>query len=108
TAVDEVSFELAEGAILGIIGPNGAGKTTLFNVVSGLHPATSGRVAFYGKDISALPPHAIVAEGIARTFQTSRLFQDLSVLDNVIIGMHTRTRTGVFDAIFRPWAARRE
>jgi branched-chain amino acid transport system ATP-binding protein len=108
TALRDVSLVLPPGYVLGVIGPNGAGKSTLLNLVTGIFPVTSGRMLFQGRDIRGLPPHRIVAQGIARTFQTSRLFSDLSVLDNVIIGMHTKTRTSVLDALFRRGAARRE
>lgn len=107
-ALNDVSFALDKGSVLAVIGPNGAGKSTLFNVVTGVYRPTSGRVLFDGADITGKPSYEVVERGIARTFQSSRLFGDLSVLDNVIIGMHTRTRTGVLDALFRPGAARRE
>ncbi len=107
-ALNEVSFTLEKGAVLAVIGPNGAGKSTLFNVVTGVYRPTSGRITFDGADITGMPSYEVVERGIGRTFQSSRLFGDLSVLDNVIIGMHTRTRTGVLDALFRPGASRRE
>jgi len=100
-AMAEVSFNLARGEILGIIGPNGAGKSTLLNIISGIYIPSSGEVRLEGQRLNGLPAHRIVKRGIARTFQSSRLFGDLSVLDNVIIGRHTHTRSGVFDAIFR-------
>ena len=107
-ALNDVSFSLEKGSVLAVIGPNGAGKTTLFNVVTGVYKPTSGRVTFDGADITGKPSYKVVQRGIARTFQSSRLFSDLSVLDNVIIGMHTRTKTGVLEALFRPRASRRE
>jgi branched-chain amino acid transport system ATP-binding protein len=107
-ALNAVSFSLKKGGVLAVIGPNGAGKSTLFNVVTGVYRPTSGRVTFDGADITGRPAHEIVERGIGRTFQSSRLFSDLSVLDNVIIGMHTRTKTGVLSALFRPSASRRE
>lgn len=107
-ALNDVSLSIDKGAVLAVIGPNGAGKSTLFNVVTGVYRPTSGRVTFDGAEITGRPSYEVVDRGIARTFQSSRLFCDLSVLDNVIIGMHTRTRTGVLDALFRPGAARRE
>lgn len=82
-AVDGVSFGLKTGEILGLIGPNGSGKTTLINVVTGLLPATSGTVTVDGQETSGKPPHQVARAGIARTFQTIRLFDDLSVLENV-------------------------
>lgn len=101
-ALNAVSFSIGRGEVLAVIGPNGAGKSTLFNVVTGVYRPTSGQVRFDGADITGHPSHEVVARGIGRTFQTSRLFSDLSVLDNVIIGMHTRTRTGVLGALFLP------
>ncbi len=107
-ALNDVSFSIEKGAVLAVIGPNGAGKSTLFNVVTGVYRPTAGKVAFDGADITGRPSYEIVQRGIARTFQSSRLFSDLSVLDNVIIGMHTRTSTGVLRALFAPGASRRE
>lgn len=107
-ALNAVSFSLEKGNVLAVIGPNGAGKSTLFNVVTGVYRPTSGSVRFDGTDITGRPSYEVVERGIARTFQSSRLFSDLSVLDNVIIGMHTRTKTGVLDALFRPSSARKE
>lgn len=98
TAVDSVSFDIGCDEIFGIIGPNGAGKSTLINVLSGIYRPTSGRVLFEGRDIVGVKPHHAVRRGVVRTFQNSRLFGDLSVLDNVLIGMHTRMRGGVLDA----------
>ncbi|HVL73982.1 MAG TPA: ABC transporter ATP-binding protein [Beijerinckiaceae bacterium] len=108
TAVNEVSLAVEPGAIVAIIGPNGAGKSTLFNVVTGIYRPTEGRVLFAGEDITGLPAHRTVARGIARTFQTSRLFGELSVLDNVMLGMHTQSRTSVIDALFLAHRARAE
>ena len=100
-AVADVSFTLREGEILGIIGPNGAGKSTLLNVIAGLCRPSSGEIRLEGRRLNGTPVHRIVAHGIARTFQSSRLFGDLSVLDNVIVGRHTQTKCSVFDAVFR-------
>lgn len=97
-AVDSVSFDIGRDEIFGIIGPNGAGKSTLINVLSGIYRPTSGRVLFEGRDVVGIKPHHAVRRGIVRTFQNSRLFGDLSVLDNILIGMHTRMRGGVLDA----------
>ena len=88
TAVDDLSFDLAAGEMLGIGGPNGAGKTTLFEVISGLNPATSGAVLFEGRDITRLAPEAICHAGIARTFQLNASFDRLSVRDNVKIAAY--------------------
>src|ERR1700727_194832 len=100
-AMAEVSFELARGEILGIIGPNGAGKSTLFNIISGLYVPSSGEVRLEGQRLNGVPAHTIVKRGVARTFQSSRLFGDLSVLANVLIGRHTQTHRGVLHALFR-------
>ena len=93
-ALDDVSLAQDEGTIVGLIGPNGAGKTTLFNVITGLYRPDSGRVRFDGQDLIALRAHQIVGAGIARTFQNVALFQLMSVLDNVLIGAHTRIGLG--------------
>jgi branched-chain amino acid transport system ATP-binding protein len=85
TAVNEVSFDLAPGEIVGLIGPNGAGKTTLFNVISGYYAPTRGKVIFQGRDVSGKPPYALARRGIGRTFQVVKPFAGLSVLENIII-----------------------
>ncbi|MCB2117152.1 MAG: ABC transporter ATP-binding protein [Rhodobacteraceae bacterium] len=107
-AVSRVDLSLAAGETLCIIGPNGAGKSTLFNLISGIYRQSSGTVRLDGRDITGWPAHRIAAAGIARTFQSSRLFGDLTLVDNVVIGMHCRTRTGVIDALLRPRRARAE
>jgi branched-chain amino acid transport system ATP-binding protein len=107
-ALDQIDIDVAAGEILAVIGPNGAGKSTLFNVITGIYAPSDGRVRFDGDDITGWPTHTIVARGISRTFQASRLFSDLSVLDNVVIGLHTRTTTNVFQALFLPARSRRE
>lgn len=92
TAVDAIDLDLAKGELISIIGPNGAGKTTLFNLVTGLDRPDAGAVSFEGQDITGLSPERLAAEGIARTFQLGRVFGNLSVMDNVLIGAHTRLR----------------
>ncbi|MEY2471961.1 MAG: branched-chain amino acid transport system ATP-binding protein [Actinomycetota bacterium] len=92
-ALDELSFTIGEGQICGLIGPNGAGKTTLFNVVSRLYEPTSGSLWFGGQDLATVPPHRIAAIGISRTFQNLALFPSLTVLQNVMVGAHTKGRT---------------
>jgi branched-chain amino acid transport system ATP-binding protein len=91
-AIDDVSLDVDAGRIVGLIGPNGAGKTTLFNVVTRLYRPDSGTLEFDGKSLLRTPPHRIVRRGIARTFQNVELFRTMSVLDNVLVGAHTRTR----------------
>ena len=93
-AVNEVGFTLHSGEILGLIGPNGAGKSTLFNLVSGAEPPSAGRIRFLAQDIVGLPAHRIAARGIARTFQHVRLRPNMTLLENVMLGTHLRTRSG--------------
>jgi branched-chain amino acid transport system ATP-binding protein/sulfate-transporting ATPase len=100
-AVDQVDLHIDEGETLGLIGPNGSGKTTFFNAVTGLYKPTAGEVLFRGDSLKGLEPHQICRRGIARTFQASRLCLELSVFDNVLIGMYSQLRSGVFDALFR-------
>jgi branched-chain amino acid transport system ATP-binding protein len=108
-ALDGVSFEMAEGRIVGLIGPNGAGKTTLFNCVSRLYTPSSGEIAFAGQSILALPPHRIATLGIGRTFQNLALFSTMSVLQNVMVGIHSRTRSDFLSNAMRlPWVTREE
>ncbi len=101
-ALDDVSFAVAPGQICGLIGPNGAGKTTLFNCLSRLYPFDSGRILFMGTDLASLPRHRIAALGIGRTFQNLAMFRSMSVLDNVLVGTHCRTRTGFLSNALRP------
>ena len=100
-AVDRVALDISLGEILGLIGPNGSGKTTIFNLVTGIYTPTSGDFFFRGESLLGKPPHEIARKGIARTFQISRLCLDLSVLDNVFIGMHERQKHWLVDSIFR-------
>jgi branched-chain amino acid transport system ATP-binding protein len=91
-AIDDVSLDVEPGGIVGLIGPNGAGKTTLFNVVTRLYRPDLGELEFDGKSLLHTPPHRVVRRGIARTFQNVELFRTMTVLDNVLVGAHTRTR----------------
>jgi branched-chain amino acid transport system ATP-binding protein len=91
-AIDDVSLDVEAGQIVGLIGPNGAGKTTLFNVITRLYRPDSGELELAGKSLLRTPPHRIVRRGIARTFQNVELFRTMSVLDNVLVGAHTRTK----------------
>ncbi|MDO8914706.1 MAG: ABC transporter ATP-binding protein [Coriobacteriia bacterium] len=108
TALDGVSFDVHEGEIFSVIGPNGAGKSTLFNIVSGFDRPTGGSVAYQGRDITGVRPHALVRAGIARTFQNTQLFEELTVLDNVLVGMFPVTRAGMVSAALRLPHALRE
>jgi branched-chain amino acid transport system ATP-binding protein len=126
-AVDRVVFQVQPGEIVGLIGPNGAGKTTIFNLVTGIYPPSEGEIHFRGERVTHPPaawparlrpdrgrrgrplkPHEITARGIARTFQTSHLFRNLTALENVMAGVHHRTRAGVWGALLRPRGQRRE
>lgn len=107
-AVNNINFQIEAGKINAIIGPNGAGKSTFFNLVSGFYPPSSGTVIFDGKDITKLPAHKIAKLGIARTFQTTHLFEKASVIENVIIGNRLRTTSGLLDAIFRTKSLKRD
>ena len=100
-AMNSVTFSVDEASIVGLIGPNGAGKTTTFNIITGNYRPDSGEVIFDRKDITGRPTHKIVELGIARTFQNIRLFQDMSVLENVLAGCHCRMRAGLFPSLFR-------
>lgn len=100
-AVDAVDFRLLAGETVGIIGPNGSGKSTFFNLITGIHPAAEGEVRYRGQSLRHRKPHEIARLGIARTFQSLRLFSDLSALDNVIVGMHARQRARLVDTLFR-------
>lgn len=101
SALDGLSFGIDEGQLVALIGPNGAGKTTLFNVVSRIYDATSGTVTFEGTDLLALPAHVIAELGVGRTFQNLALVPGLTVLENVMVGAHCRSRGGFWSAILR-------
>ena len=96
TAVTGLDFDVREGEILGVIGPNGAGKSTTFNIIAGIYPTSAGEVRFAGESILGLPPHRIAQRGIMRTFQHNRPFPGMSVIENVLVGAHTRFHAGVF------------
>lgn len=100
-AVNNVNMRVNEGDIFGIIGPNGAGKTTFFNICSGVYSPTKGEIFFRGDEISKLNSEKIAKKGVARTFQNIHLFKYMTVLENVRIGFHIRTKTNIFDAILR-------
>ncbi len=108
-ALDKVDFSLEEGTITGLIGPNGAGKTTLFNCLSRFHLPESGELLFEGASLLRFPPHRIAQLGIGRTFQSLALFPTLTVLQNVMVGMHCRTRSDFLSNALRlPWTVREE
>jgi branched-chain amino acid transport system ATP-binding protein len=108
TVIDGLDLEVGEGEVVSVIGPNGAGKTTLFNLVTGLYSPDSGEVLFGGKSIVGKPPHRITKLGIARTFQTLRLFLNMTVRENVMASQYGRTRSNVVKAILRTPGFRRE
>jgi branched-chain amino acid transport system ATP-binding protein len=108
-AVNEVEFTLEPGTITSLIGPNGAGKTTLFNMVTGLYAPSRGRILFDGHDITGLRPHRITARGIGRTFQTIRLFNNMTAEENILAGMHCRLQGSWIGAMVKsPWVRREE
>lgn len=100
-ALEEVSFKVMDGSIVSVIGPNGAGKTTLFNCLTGLTKPTKGHIHMGEREITDLQPHEIVSSGIARTFQNIRLFKEMTVLENVMVGEHIHIKTGLLQAILR-------
>ena len=100
-AVDDVDFTVPTGAIVSLIGPNGAGKTTFFNMLTGVYKPTAGSVVFAGEDLTGKPPHAFTERGIGRTFQNIRLFQNMTALENVLVGMHSRLKGTLVEAILR-------
>jgi branched-chain amino acid transport system ATP-binding protein len=107
-ALADISLSVGRGEIFGLIGPNGAGKTTLFNVLTGLYRPDAGEFAFDGARLSGARPHQVAARGIARTFQNIRLFANMSALENVMVGRHSRSRAGVLGAVLRGPATRAE
>src|SRR3954462_4096555 len=107
-AVNSVDFTIPRGTIVSLIGPNGAGKTTFFNMLTGVYKPTAGRIVFDGEDVTGRPPHAITERGIGRTFQNIRLFQNMTALENVLVGMHSRLKGGIVGSIVRTPRIRRE
>lgn len=108
TAVKEVDFSVEKGKINAIIGPNGAGKSTFFNLISGVHKPTSGQIKFRGEDITKLPANKIAKLGMARTFQTTSLFENATIIENVMVGHRLRTKSNLFDAVFNTKRLRNE
>ena len=107
-AIDNLDFQVKSGNIHGLIGPNGSGKTTLFNLISGIYKPTAGSIVFEGKSIAGLRTDEVTRAGIARTFQNIRLFGDMTVWENLLVGRHCRLKQTVFDDIFATSAKRRE
>jgi branched-chain amino acid transport system ATP-binding protein len=107
-AVDDVDFTVPTNTIVSLIGPNGAGKTTFFNMLTGVYKPTEGRVLFAGEDMTNKPPHAFTQRGIGRTFQNIRLFQNMTALENVLVGMHVRLKGNLFEALVRTPRVKRE
>ncbi len=106
--IQQLSFQVEEGSIVSLIGPNGAGKTSVFNCLTGFYQANSGDIRFLGKSMKKHSPHEITRRGMARTFQNLRLFRQMSVLENVMSGMHCRTHVGAIGAILRSPRQHRE
>jgi len=107
-AVNKVDFHADENEIVGLIGPNGAGKTTLFNAITGVYGPTSGTIRFKGREIAGMLPSKVTKLGVARTFQNIRLFNEMTALENIMVGRHCRTRSGVLRVVLRTPRATRE
>ena len=107
-AVNNVSFTVPRGKVISLIGPNGAGKTTFFNMLTGVYKPTGGSITFLGEDVTGKPPHAITQRGIGRTFQNIRLFQNMTALENVLVGMHSQLKANLFNSIARTPFVKRE
>ncbi len=108
TALSDISFGVEKGDIFGIIGPNGAGKTTIFNMITGVYPVTSGDVLFDGQSLLGKKTHEIIDGGIARTFQNIRLFANMTVLENILVGRHARLHTGLLGSVLHTKSMREE
>ena len=109
TALEDVTFSINKGDITGVIGPNGAGKTTLFNIITGIYSQTRGNVSLNGRDVSGLPPEKLARLGMVRTFQNIELFGGMTVLENVMVGLHTRSSSGLLACSLRmPWSRTEE
>jgi branched-chain amino acid transport system ATP-binding protein len=107
-AVNDVDFVIPRGSIVSLIGPNGAGKTTFFNMLTGVYKPTAGTIVFDDSDITAKPPHVITQRGIGRTFQNIRLFQQMTALENVLVGMHSRLNGGIVRSVLHTPGLKRE
>jgi branched-chain amino acid transport system ATP-binding protein len=107
-AVSQLDLAVQSGEILGLIGPNGAGKSTTFGVITGDYPPSRGRILFQGRDIGGMPPHRIARDGVVRSFQLNTLFPRLTVMENVLIGLHLRSKIGVLEALLNLPSNRRK
>ena len=107
-ASNDVDFTIPRGSVVSLIGPNGAGKTTFFNMLTGVYKPTAGTILFDGVDVTGKPPHAITKLGIGRTFQNIRLFPQMTALENVLVGMHSRLKGGIVGSVLRTPRVRRE
>ena len=107
-AIDDLTFTIPRRSIVSLIGPNGAGKTTFFNTLTGLYKVTDGSITFDGEDVTNKPPHAITERGVGRTFQNIRLFNQMTALENVLVGMHARLKGGILGSVFGLPRVRRE
>lgn len=108
TAVHDVTISFAKGSITAVIGPNGAGKTTFFNMITGIYTPDSGQIQLDGESLAGLKPHYVAQKGIARTFQNIRLFKEMSVLENIMVGMHNHLKAGFFGTLFSNSKVRHE
>jgi branched-chain amino acid transport system ATP-binding protein len=107
-AVNDVDFTVPERSIVSLIGPNGAGKTTFFNMLTGVYKPTAGSIVFSGQDVTGKPPHAITERGVGRTFQNIRLFQNMTAVENVLVGMHARLHGGIVRSVLRTPGLKKE
>jgi branched-chain amino acid transport system ATP-binding protein len=107
-AVNDLTFTIPRDSVVSLIGPNGAGKTTFFNALTGLYKVTAGQIVFDGSDVTNMPPHAITKLGVGRTFQNIRLFPQMTALENVLVGMHSRLKGGIVGSVIRTPRVRRE
>ncbi len=107
-ATDDIDFTIPRASVVSLIGPNGAGKTTFFNMLTGVYKPTAGTIVLDGEDVTGMPPHAITERGIGRTFQNIRLFQNMTALENVLVGMHARLKGGLLSTILHTPRNRRE
>ena len=107
-ANNDIDFTVPLGSIVSLIGPNGAGKTTFFNMLTGVYKPTAGTIVFADEDVTGKPPHAFTERGIARTFQNIRLFQNMTALENTLVGMHARLRANILTSVLRTPGTKRE